>query len=377
MSLKIKIICFFSFLGIIGGSAQENLVELGELPDLVSETSGLLFYKGKLITHNDSGNMPQLYEIDTVSLEITRTVTIANATNIDWEDIAQDDTYIYIGDFGNFNGDRRDLTIYRILKNTYDAMNLVTADRIDFSYSDQINFNSTTNSDWDAEALFVHNNRLVVLTKQWQRNATTAYIIPNEPGEVVAERLDSYESEGLVTGATFDISSNTLFLTGYTPQLLGFLLRIEGLANDAIFEGTVEKIDLNLNFLQVEAIAAVGNGSYFLSSEFFSNAAFSITSPARLFRFGIIEEEETPPMENEGQLLIFKPFGSQELEYELQIPTEIRARAIFDSNGRMVQFALPDQIEGNRIDISTLNSAIYYLTFYFNGGIVSRGFIRN
>jgi hypothetical protein len=32
---------------------------------------------------------------------VLRTVAITNATNVDWEDIAQDASYIYIGDIGN------------------------------------------------------------------------------------------------------------------------------------------------------------------------------------------------------------------------------------------------------------------------------------
>mgnify|MGYP000029410152 FL=1 len=58
--------------------SQADAKDLGNLPDTVSETSGLIFHNGKLITHNDSGNEPQLFEIDTVTLEITRTVTVSN-----------------------------------------------------------------------------------------------------------------------------------------------------------------------------------------------------------------------------------------------------------------------------------------------------------
>ena len=60
---------------------------LGTLPDSVKETSGLILYDGKLITHNVSGNTAQLFEIDTLSLMVTRVVNVSNAENIDWEDI--------------------------------------------------------------------------------------------------------------------------------------------------------------------------------------------------------------------------------------------------------------------------------------------------
>ncbi|MGY8913934.1 MAG: T9SS type A sorting domain-containing protein, partial [Flavobacteriales bacterium] len=137
------------------GLAQENVRELGLLPETVFETSGLIFYNNKIVTHNDSGNTAQLFELDTVSLQITRTITISNAVNIDWEDIAQDDTYIYIGEIGNNNGSRRDLAVYRILKTEYDKSNSVEAEIIEFSYIDQTDYTPSANSDWDAEALFV------------------------------------------------------------------------------------------------------------------------------------------------------------------------------------------------------------------------------
>jgi len=70
----------------------ENIIEKYDLPATISETSGLLFFNGKLITHNDSGDAANLYELDTITGNITRTININNATNVDWEDVTQDDT---------------------------------------------------------------------------------------------------------------------------------------------------------------------------------------------------------------------------------------------------------------------------------------------
>ena len=89
-----------------------NLIKVTSLNDLVSESSGLLFLNDKLITHNDSGGSNNLYEVDTLDGSISKTIKIKNSTNKDWEDIAVDSKYIYIGDFGNNNGNRKDLLIY-------------------------------------------------------------------------------------------------------------------------------------------------------------------------------------------------------------------------------------------------------------------------
>ena len=138
------------------------------LPNPVIETSGLIFLNDKLITHNDSGNEPALFELDTVSGEITRKVIIRNATNVDWEDICYDDTYIYIGDIGNNSGSRTDLKIYRVsITNYLDAANdTVSADTIQFNYSDQSDFTPGSNqTNFDAEALISLGDSLYIFTK--------------------------------------------------------------------------------------------------------------------------------------------------------------------------------------------------------------------
>lgn len=262
---------------------QHNVGEVGVLPKQVQETSGLIFYNGKLITHNDSGNSPQLFELDTTNLSVTRTITVNNAKNVDWEDIAQDNNYIYIGDFGNYRGNRKNLTIYRISKSAYNASDKVQADTIVFSYEDQVDFTSKPRSDWDAESLFVFENQLVVLTKQWEGNGTRAYTVPKTPGNYSAKNIGEYNIEGLVTGATYNPLTRILYLTGYNQMLFPFIARVGGLQSDNIFLGTVKRNDLKIGFAQVEGIAQVGENRYLFSNENMVNPL--VKSPARLFSF--------------------------------------------------------------------------------------------
>ncbi len=368
-------ICFVFFVAM--GLAQENVRELGLLPEAIFETSGLIFYNNKIVTHNDSGNTAQLFELDTTSLQITRTITIINAVNIDWEDIAQDDTYIYIGEIGNNNGNRRDLAVYRILKSEYDTSNSVEAEKIEYSYSDQTDFTPSTNSDWDAEALFVLNDQLVILTKQWQSNGTVAYGIPKTPGIYIASKIGEYAVNGLVTGASFNPITQVLYLIGYSKFLLPFVIRAENLAANNIFSGTVEKKELNLGFLQAEGITFTDENHYLLSSEKFINNSPMITSESRLFSFDTSDEfiEEPLPTENKQGLRIFKRFGARELEYEIQ--GEILGRAIFDTNGRRINYIMGKDIRENTVNLATLNSAVYYLTFYTDKGTISAPFWMN
>lgn len=174
-SLFLILLCSFSLQAQI-----ENITEKYNLPDAVSETSGLLFFNGKLITHNDSGDAANLYELDTITGNVARTINITNATNVDWEDITQDNTYIYIGDFGNnSNGNRQDLKIYRVLKSDYLNNTSITSETITFSYEDQTDFTSQpNNTNFDAEAISIYKNQLVIFTKNWKDNTVNAYTIP-------------------------------------------------------------------------------------------------------------------------------------------------------------------------------------------------------
>ncbi|WP_257984554.1 hypothetical protein [Psychroflexus sp. MES1-P1E] len=177
-----KIIIITAFiLGTFNVIAQiANVEEKFDLPIILSESSGAIFFNDKLIIHNDSGNENNLYELDTISGLVTRTVTVTNATNVDWEDIAQDETSIYIGDIGNNSGDRTDLKIYTLNKSDYLSSTNVTAEIINFSYSDQIDFApNPNNTEWDAEALISFDvNSLILFTKNWVNGTTKAYSIP-------------------------------------------------------------------------------------------------------------------------------------------------------------------------------------------------------
>ena len=379
MISKLTILIFFLPVAFL--NAQVSVTLVGALPGDVLESSGLIYYNNKLITHNDSGNSPRLYEVDTLSSQIIRTITINNAVNIDWEDIAQDESYIYIGDFGNNSGNRQDLTIYRVAKSEYDVSNTISAERINFSYEDQTDFSEMQNSDWDAEAMVEFNDQLLIFTKQWQTNGTVAYSIPKITGTYSAENMGFYNISGLVTGAAYNKFSNVLMLLGYSPQLQPFIVRIDELATDFSFNGTEEKTGLEIGFSQVEGITYSDSNTYYISSERFQNNLPPITLASQLYTFDtddVIQESEEPPIDMqkvENELIIYRTFGSNELQYDLNSDAPLFGRAIFDISGKRVRHTHGNLIENNSIDLSGLGSAVYYLTFYLQGATISKPFI--
>ena len=366
-------------------NAQASASIVGTLPEDVPESSGLIYYKNRLITHNDSGNSPRLYELDTLSSQIIRIITINNASNIDWEDITQDDAYIYIGDFGNNSGNRQDLRIYRIKKSEYDAFGSIDPEIINFSYEDQTDFSEIPNSDWDAEALVDFDDQLLIFTKQWQTNGSVVYSIPKVPGSYSAKNMGFYDVSGLVTGATYNKSSNVLMLLGYSTQLQPFVVRIDEPSASLIFNGTEEKLDLGIGFSQVEGITYSDSNTYFISSERYQNNFPSITLAPQLYRFydkDASQENEELPIEipsddgkADNELIIYRSIGSKELQYDLNSNALLFGRAIFDITGKRVRHTPGNLIENNSIDLSGLESAVYYLTFYLQGVTITKPFI--
>ena len=376
--------------------SQTEVQVNGELPDSVSETSGLLFYGERLITHNDSGNEARLYELDTTSLAVVRQVTVANATNVDWEDIAQDDTHIFVGDFGNSKGVRTDLVIYRIAKEDYDTSDVVNADAIRFSYEDQEVFVDNGNSDWDAEALVVWQDQLLVFTKQWVSRETSVYAIPKNPGTHKAKFMAKYDVRGLITGATGNTETDGIYLTGYSELLFPFLVKLVDFEGADVSNATMERMELAVGPAQIEAIAHVSGGAYLLSSESVRLSFPPLSLAAQVFSFKVQDSTTSgetgndtgnggqgandglPPDSNRGnKLKLFKESGSDQLGFRLMEQKPLLGYAIFDTTGRRVQFGTREEISDSFIDVSTLESSLYYLSLYLEGENQDGAFFRD
>tara|TARA_R110002153_G_scaffold55361_3_gene153641 strand:+ start:6515 stop:7741 length:1227 start_codon:yes stop_codon:yes gene_type:complete len=385
-------------------TAQENVQTVGNLPDEIFETSGLIYFNGNLITHNDSGNAAELYELDTLSLTIERRVTISNVSNIDWEAISQDENYIYIGDFGNNVGIRTDLAVHRVLKDDYLNSDIVTATTINFSYEDQQNFENNGNSDWDAEAFFVVDGSIIILTKQWKSLGSVAYEFPKLPGTYVASRVGAVENVGLITDASYDLETNRLVVIGYSSILSPFVGIIESLNLNSVFDGFIQQ-SLGLNFIQAEGLTQTSSSSYFFSSEYYSRQTPTIESPSRLFSFQIPdvvteepeipeepenpEEPETPeepeneenPSEPElpenddveDKVIIYRDNTSNQYHYSIATEKTVFGQIIYDLSGRQI-WENSGEIGKKGIITHPLESSIYYLALYLEDGVVATSF---
>ncbi len=253
-----------------------------KLNTAVNETSGLIYWNNEIWTHNDSGGEPALYNIDSTTGKVIRKVTITNAIDVDWEDIAQDDSFLYIGDFGNnANGNRTDLKIYKVKKSDVQNKASVTATLINFSYSDQTSFAAagSNHTNFDCEALIAYNDSLFLFSKDWIDNKTRLYILPKKPGTYTAVNIGELNVQGLITGADIIPDKRVIVLTGYNASVSPFVYLLYDFTGNHFFDANKRKVSVSQSFLQMEGICAVSDTKWYISNERLQQI---IVTPAKL-----------------------------------------------------------------------------------------------
>lgn len=241
-----------------------------ELAEPLFETSGLIVVDGQVWTHGDSGNPNRLYRVDPLTGGILGEVTITNASNVDWEEVTTDGTWVYVGDFGNNAGNRTNLRIYRFpLEQLLDeSITSVLADTIRFAYADQTDFASPYQAhNWDCEAFITKGDSLYLFTKNWADFRSYVYALPNTPGDHLALRRDTLEAMGLITGAAYDAQNDVLALIGYTAVLRPFVWRFSDFVGTDFFSATAHRHEIDLTLTQAEAIAWSAPDMVYFSNE--------------------------------------------------------------------------------------------------------------
>ena len=95
--------CFLLVFGLtfFTKCAQKNIeIEITKISKEIDETSALEIINGNFLTLNDSGDDPLLYIFDKNGKILSKNL-ISGAQNRDWESLASDENFVYIGDIGN------------------------------------------------------------------------------------------------------------------------------------------------------------------------------------------------------------------------------------------------------------------------------------
>lgn len=257
-----------------------NKYRIVKLPDQLNENSGLTIFNGKLYTINDGGNSSELFELNSDSGKIQRKI-ISKFNNTDWEAVASDSTYFYIGDFGNNAGSRKELKIFRLPLNPEASADPAMA--IPFFYPEQTDFRPRLHRhDYDAEAMIFLYGKLHIFTKEWISGATTHYTVdPAIPESQAAMNAGSHNAGFLVTDAAY--YNQKLYLTGYTKKAEVFLNIYNESQPGRFFDLEPQKYYLGTAFSlgQVEGIEVDEKGVY-LSAEAF-RTPFGTVKPSLFF----------------------------------------------------------------------------------------------
>lgn len=259
-------------LPVLGGCSQFGILErMGPLPRSINECSGMVpAGQGAVWVLEDGGNAAKLRKLDPQGQLLT-SLEVENAENEDWEALTADDQgYLYIGDFGNNTNERKDLVIYRVPDPDRGVAQTLEAEAIAFRYPDQDRFPpKRAGMKFDAEAFFHHGDSLYLITKNRAvpfDGTATVYRIPDQPGEYRAEIVARLKLCGdartcQVTDAALSPKGDRLVLLSY-----GKLFVYEAFSPSRLGDQQGRVIELRTN-TQLEAVCFAADTLLYLADE--------------------------------------------------------------------------------------------------------------
>lgn len=350
--------------------ANTNLTAnlIGDLPPELPEASGVLFLNGKLWSHNDSGSDAKIIAFHPQTGSIEKEIYVG-ASQVDWEALTYDNSYFYIGEFGNNTGSRTDLMIIRfaeaeLTSNFYDTIQ--QADTISFSYPDQIDFSPSSTHDFDCEAFVIYQDSCHLFSKNRSSSFVKHYAFPAMPGTYVADLVDSISVSGQVTSAAMD-SNGTLMLIGYIPPLYNsFAMLLWDYGTQGYFSGNKRMFEMGnvLVMGQQEGVCFDGPGHGYIVSE----AVSTLGQDARYFEFDVTSFLELdagiePHIQN-NMLAYPNPFTDQLI---VEAVPWSNPPQIFGPDGRIIKVRTALIDAQWQLDVSECLSGFYLL--HYNGQI--------
>ena len=238
------------------------------LPKTINETSGLEFYNKNFITHNDSGDGPSLYVFNENG-DLIKTMDLNKDSNFeiennDWEDIASDDEYLFVADTGNNFGNRDNLNIIRISKKDNYSVDGI----IEVSYADQKTFFPRPKHKYDAEAIIIINEQLVLFSKDRENLNTDLYLVDKfDKGPQKLTSEVAFNVNSLITGGDYNNELNFLALVSYNSKGSQYLILFERFDLENLEENTFKKYKIPLERAQIESIKIIDKNTFWVTSE--------------------------------------------------------------------------------------------------------------
>ena len=266
----VNCLLLLAFVSCTTATKKEAL--LFSFPKKIKEVSGIKTVPNSdlIWAIQDSGNPNKIYGIDQNG-EALQTITITKAVNNDWEDITSDSKgNLYVGDFGNNDNDRKDLSIFKINNENLGKSEVASDYSITFNYPEQTDFPPNKKElFYDCEGFFEMDNHFYLVTKNRSKNfdgTTFLYKIPNIPGNHQAVLLGKFKTckdydSCVITSAAISQDHKKVAILGHDTVWV-----FENFNGDNFLEGKVTSYQLD-NFSQKEAICFKDNNTLFIADE--------------------------------------------------------------------------------------------------------------
>lgn len=241
---------------------------LTSLDGRLAETSGLVAsrqHPGILWSHNDSGNDPELFAIDTAGVVRGRFI-LSGVRNRDWEDLAlgpcPQGTCLYLADTGDNGEDDRAVAVYRFPEPDPARPGMIhRVARVVLRYPDRPR---------DVEAIFVAPDSGVHLVSKGLRSPVAHYRIPaaawRSRDTVLAEPrpiTPGIFRGTLITGAALAADGQTVAILTYR-DIHRMRLQADGAL---VWDAPTPACDLEDRLPQAEAVTWLDDATLLLTSE--------------------------------------------------------------------------------------------------------------
>ncbi|UOE38676.1 hypothetical protein [Chryseobacterium oryzae] len=252
-------------------SSSDVLKTEFSLPKKLKEVSGIALSPDKKIIWaiEDAGNKNMVYGLDRGGMQVAD-VLVKNTENNDWEDITSDKNgNLYIGDFGNNDNDRQNLSIIKIDLKSENQKSTKVIQKTTFHYEGQTDF-PPKKSNWlyDCEAFVEKNGYFYLFTKNRSKGFDGTFLvfkIPNQAGDFEAKLIGRLKLEGTyddaaITSAAINSKNQIVLLTHKNIHI------VSGFGNDNFNSAKILKISLNHNS-QKEAVVFLDDKTLLIADE--------------------------------------------------------------------------------------------------------------
>jgi len=239
---------------------------------------------------------------------------------------------------------------------------------INFSYPDQTDFtHEKFKHDYDCESMISINDSLYLFSKNWVDNKTRLYVVPKTPGIYNATLKDSFDVNGMITGATIN-SDSTICLIGH-DDTDPFIWLLFNYPESNLLSGNKRRIDLlGMGEFQTEAIGFVNGSKYYISNE--NNFA----STANVYEFYTVQwitgigNDNIISANNSLQFNVYPNPATSTINIDFDGEVEKATVNFMDIMGRLIFTNTINNLSSRQmeINISHLEQGIYFVEITAN-----------